>query len=106
MPAVSNDRPSPVRRRGRYPKEFRRDVCALVLDQHRTVSSVARELNLVEQTIYLWLRQERVERGERDGLTMSERAELEQLRKENRQLRQERDLLKKSTAYWVKEVDR
>jgi transposase len=106
MPAVSHDKPTPVRRRGPYPKEFRRDVCALVLDQHRTVTDVARELNLVEQTIYLWLGQERIERGEREGLTMSEREELEHLRKENRNLRQERDLLKKSMAFWVKEVDR
>jgi transposase len=106
MPAVTNDKPTPVRRRGPYPKEFRWDVCALVLDQHRTVADVARELGLVEQTIYLWLRQERTERGEREGLTMSEREELEHLRKEVGHLRQERDLLKKSTAFWVREVDR
>jgi transposase len=106
MSTVSRDKPTPVRRRGPYPKEFRRDVCALVLDQHRSVTDVARELNLVEQTIYLWLRQERVERGEREGLTMSEREELDHLRKEVRHLRQERDLLKKSTAYWIRESDR
>ena len=70
------------------------------------MADVARELGLVEQTIYLWLRQERTERGEREGLTMSEREELEHLRKEVRHLRQERDLLKKSTAFWVREVDR
>jgi transposase-like protein len=68
MPAVTNDKPTPARPKGRYPKEFRRDVCALVLDEHRTVTDVARELNLVEQTIYLWLRQERIDRGEREGL--------------------------------------
>ena len=70
------------------------------------MASVAKELGIAEQTIYLWLRQERVERGERDGITMSEREELDHLRKEVRHLRQERDLLKKSTAFWVKEVDR
>ena len=105
MPTVK-EKPEPVRRRGRYPKEYRRDVCALVLDQKRSVASVAKELGIGEQTIYLWLRQERIERGERDGLTMSEREELDHLRKEVRHLRQERDLLKKSTAFWVKEVDR
>jgi transposase len=105
MPTVK-EKPEPVRRRGRYPKEYRRDVCALVLDQKRSVASVAKELGVAEQTIYLWLRQERVDRGERDGLTMSEREELDHLRKEVRHLRQERDLLKKSTAFWVKEVDR
>jgi transposase len=105
MPTVK-EKPEPVRRRGRYPKEYRRDVCALVLDQKRSVASVARELGVAEQTIYLWLRQERIDRGEREGLTMSEREELDHLRKEVRHLRQERDLLKKSTAFWVKEVDR
>lgn len=106
MPAVTHDKPTPVRRKGPYPKEFRRDVAALVLDQHRSVTDVAKELNLVEQTIYMWLRQERIERGERDGITMTEREELDHLRKEVRHLRQERDLLKKSMAFWVKEVDR
>jgi transposase-like protein len=69
MSTVSRDKPTPVRRRGSYPKEFRRDVCALVLDQHRNVTDVARELNLVEQTIYLGLRQARIHRGQREGLT-------------------------------------
>ncbi|MGO9343407.1 MAG: transposase [Acidimicrobiales bacterium] len=105
MPTVK-EKPEPVRRRGRYSKEYRRDVCALVLDQKRSVASVAKELGIAEQTIYMWLRQERIDRGEREGLTMSEREELDHLRKEVRHLRQERDLLKKSTAFWVKEVDR
>ena len=106
MPTVTEKKPEPARRRGRYPKEFRRDVAALVLDQHRTVADVARELELVEQTVGNWVRQERVDRGERDGLTTEEREELAKLRRENRQLRIERDLLKKATAFWVKESDR
>jgi len=106
MPTVTEKKPEPARRRGRYPKEFRRDVAALVLDQHRTVADVAREMELVEQTVGNWVRQERVDRGERDGLTTEEREELAKLRRENRQLRTERDLLKKATAFWVKESDR
>jgi transposase-like protein len=106
MPTVTEDKPNETRRRGRYPKEFRRDVCALVLDQKRSVADVARELDLVEQTLYNWLRQERIDRGEREGLTTEERQELARLRRENRQLRQERDLLKKATAFWVRESDR
>jgi transposase-like protein len=60
MPTVK-EKPEPVRRRGRYPKEYRRDVCALVIDQKRSVASVAKELSIAEQTIYLWLRQERID---------------------------------------------
>jgi len=108
MPTVTKEKPpaEPARRRGRYPKEFRRDVAALVLDQHRTVVDVAREMGLVEQTVGNWVRQERIDRGEREGLSSEEREELSQLRRENRQLRIERDLLKKATAFWVRESDR
>jgi transposase len=108
MPTVTKEKPAaePVRRHGRYPKEFRRDVAALVLDQHRTVADVAREMGLVEQTLGNWVRLERIDRGEREGLSSEEREELSQLRRENRQLRIERDLLKKATAFWVRESDR
>jgi transposase len=50
-----------------------------------------------------WVRQARIDRGERAGLTTSERAELAELRRENARLRMERDLLKRATAFWVKE---
>ncbi len=105
MASVTEEQPT-RRRRGRYPREFRRDVAALVIDQHRTVADVARELDLVEQTVSNWVRQERVDRGEREGLSTEEREELTRLRRENRQLRIERDLLKKATAFWVRESDR
>jgi transposase len=95
MPTVTKDKPEPVRWRGRYPKEYRRDVRSLVLDQKRSVASVAKELGVAEQIIYLWLRQERTDRGEAEGLSTSEREELSTLRKENRRLLEERDLLKK-----------
>jgi transposase len=50
-----------------------------------------------------WVAAERIERGERDGLSADERSELADLRAENAQLRMERDLLKRSMAFWVKE---
>ena len=106
MPAVTEKRPSPGRRRGRYPKEFRRDVAALVLDQRRTIADVANELDLVEQTVGNWVRQERIDRGEREGLTSEERDELNKLRREVKRLNTERELLKRAVAFWVKESDR
>jgi transposase-like protein len=96
----------PPGRRGRYPKEFRRDAAALVLDQRRTIVDVARELGVVEQTLGNWVRQERIDRGEKEGTTSDLRAENARLNRENKQLRLERDLLKKATAFWVKESDR
>jgi transposase len=50
-----------------------------------------------------WVRQSRIDRGERAGMTTTERAELAELRRENARLRMERDLLKRATAFWVKE---
>jgi len=108
MPTVTKEKPAaePARRKGRYPKEFRRDAAALVIDQHRTVADVARELGVVEQTLGNWVRQERVDRGEREGLSTEEREEMARLRREVKRLTMERDLLKRSVAFWVKELDR
>jgi transposase len=106
MPTMTDEESTPVRRRGRYPKEFRRDAAALVIDQHRTVADVARELDLVEQTLGNWVRQERVDRGMREGTTTEDREEMARLCREVKRLTMERDLLKRSVAFWVKELDR
>jgi len=67
---------------------------------------VARELDVVEQTLGNWVRQERIDRGEREGTTTEMREENARLRKEVKRLTMERDLLKRSVAFWVKELDR
>ncbi len=106
MAVMSTESGKPTSRRVRYPQEFRRDAAALVIDQHRTIVDVAKELGIVEQTLGNWVRQERVDRGEREGLSSTDRAEITRLQRENKQLRLERDLLKKATAFWVKESER
>ncbi len=106
MPSVTEDETRPVRRRGRYPKQFRKDAAALVIDQKRTVVDVARELGVVEQTLGNWVRQERIDRGEKEGSTTEMREENVRLRREVKRLTTERDLLKRSVAFWVKELDR
>ena len=93
----------PVRTRRSFTDEFKRDAVALVIDEGRTVVDVARGLGVGEGTLGNWVRQARVDRGERAGVTTSERTELAELRKENARLRLERDLLKRATAFWVKE---
>lgn len=95
------------RRRGRpskYRPEFRRDAVAMVLDEGRTIAETARATGVNEGTLGNWVAKERIERGEREGLTSDERAELAELRAECAQLRMERDLLKRSLAFWVKET--
>jgi len=76
----------------------------MVLDEGRAIADVARSLGVNEGTLGNWVAKERVERGEREGLTVDERAELAELRGECAQLRMERDLLKRSLAFWVKET--
>ncbi len=71
------------------------------------MADVARELGVVEQTLGNWVRQERVDRGEREGLDAPRSARrMARLRREVKRLTMERDLLKRSVAFWVKELDR
>ena len=93
----------PVRSRRSFTDEFKRDAVALVIDEGRRVIDVAGALGVGEGTLGNWVRQARVDRGERAGVTTSEKTELVELRKENARLRMERDLLKRATAFWVKE---
>ncbi len=100
---MSMKRKSRGGRPSRFTPEFRRDAVSLVLDEHRQIADVARSVGVNEGTLGNWVRLERIERGERQGMTVDERSELADLRAENAQLRMERDLLKRSMAFWVKE---
>lgn len=90
-------------RPSKWPPEFRRDAVAMVLDEGRPIADVARATGVNAGTLGNWVGLERIERGERQGLTADERADLAELRAENAQLRMERDLLKRSLAFWVRE---
>ena len=100
---MSNRKKSRVGRPSKFPPEFRRDAVAMVLDEDRSIADVARATGVNPGTLGNWVAQERVERGDRDGLSVDERAEFVELRAENTQLRMERDLLKRTVAFWVKE---
>ena len=93
----------PVRVRRSFTDEFKRDAVSLVLDEERRIVDVASSLGIGDGTLGNWVRQARTDRGEREGLTTSEKAELAQLRRDIARLRMERDLLKRATAFWVKE---
>jgi transposase len=101
MTAVTEQ--EPVRSRRWFTDEFKRDAVALVIDEGRRVIDVARSLGIGEGTLGNWVRQARVDRGEQAGVSSEERSEVVKLRRENAQLRMERDLLKRATAFWVKE---
>jgi len=100
---MSSKKKSRVGRPSKFPPEFRRDAVAMVLDESRTIADVARATGVNPGTLGNWVGLERIERGDREGLTADERTDLAELRAENAQLRMERDLLKRSLAFWVKE---
>jgi len=106
MPVVTDEDGSSRRRRGRYPKQFRKDAAALAIDQHRSVADVARELGVVEQTLGNWVRQERIDRGEREGTTTEVHKENARLRREVKRLEMERDLQSEVWPSAVLERDR
>ena len=94
------------RTRPPYPPEFRAEAIRLVRASGKSVVEVARDLGVAEQTLHAWLRQADLDAGRRhDGLTTSEREELNRLRRQNRILRQEREILRKASAYFAREID-
>ena len=91
------------RARRQFSEEFKAGAVRLVLDEGKTVSAVARELDLTASALSGWVRQSRADRTKgRTGLTTEERQELARLRKENRELRLEREILKKAAAFFAK----
>jgi transposase len=92
------------RRRRQFTEEFKRDAVDLVRSTGRPIAQIANELGIYDSTLGNWVRQDRIDRGEREGLTSDERARLGQLETENARLRMERDLLKRTVAFWVKET--
>jgi transposase len=89
-----------------YSAEYRAEAVRLVREGGRTPRQLAADLGCSEEAIRSWLKQADLDAGRRsDGLTSEERAELRQLRAENRTLRMERDLLQKAAAFFAKESD-
>ncbi len=92
------------RSRPPYPDEFKRQIVELHR-AGRSVMSLSREFEPTEMTIRSWIKQAELDAGERtDGLTTEERAELRKLRRDNRRLREERDILKKAAAWFARET--
>ena len=98
-----SDKSQGRRLRRHFTDEFKDGAVRLVLDEGKTIGAVARELDLTASALGLWVRHARAERTKgKSGLTKEERDELARLRKENRELRMERDILKKAAAFFAK----
>ena len=91
------------RPRRSFTKEFKAEVVALVGQPGNSAASVARDLDLTETAVRAWVKQAEVD-GRGDGLTSEQLAELAELRRENRVLREERDILKRATAFFARET--
>ena len=92
------------RPRRRFTDDFKQQAVRLVLDEGKSVSAVARELDLVASALGNWVKQAQADRTNgRTGLTTAEREELARLRKEVRILREEREILKKAAAFFANE---
>jgi len=92
------------RLRRSFTTEYKAEVVALCRSSGKSIGQICRDLDLTETVVRRWVAQAEIDSGQRDGLTTAERTELAQLRKENRVLREERDILKRATVFFAKET--
>ncbi len=88
------------------PEELRREAVRLLRRGDRTISELARDLGVSQQSLRNWSAQPDVDEGRRDGLAGEEREELKRLRRENRMLTEEREFLREAAAFFASDSDR
>ena len=87
----------------RYPDEFKQEAVALVTDQGYSVVEAAASLGITDKLLYNWVSKTKKD-GEEGALSKDERAELNQLRRDNKRLQMEREILKKASQFFAKEM--
>jgi transposase len=92
------------RPRRSFSDEYKAEVVDLWRTSDKTITEVAGDLGLTVSAVRRWVAQADIDAGRRPGMTSEEHAELVQLRKENRVLREERDILKRATVFFAKET--
>jgi transposase len=102
MESMGKKKPRPRRS---FTPEFKAEIVELCQRGDRTVGQIAKDFDLTETAVREWLKQAERDAGTGDGgLTTSEKDELAQLRRENRRLREDVDILKRATAFFAKET--
>jgi transposase-like protein len=87
-----------------YPAEFRADVVRVARKREATLGQIAKDFGISEATLHAWLKKADVEDGIKPGITSAEAAENRELRKRNRTLEQENEILRRAAAYFAKEL--
>ena len=98
------ERKKPPRPRRSFTPEFKAEIVELCRQGDRSIGQIAKDFDLGETAVRAWVHQAEIDQGERSGLTSEERAELIRLRRENRRLQMDVDLLKRATAFFAKET--
>lgn len=92
-----------IRKRRKFDQQFKKEAVALVTEQGYSVAKAAQAVDVSENNLRRWKKEfEQESRGERLGY--EERQELARLRRENKELRMEKDILKKASAFFAKEM--
>lgn len=93
----------PGRNHPPYPPEFRAEAVKLARSSDKRLSEVAADLGIATETLRNWLKQQDIDTGKRDGVSTDEREELNRLRRENKILKEEKEVLRKATAFFASE---
>lgn len=86
-----------------FPVEFRRDVVAVARKGESTLVQIAKDFGISEACLHRWMKLADVEDGVRPGVTKDETAEVRELRKRNRVLEQENEILRRAAAFFARE---
>jgi len=101
METMERKRPRPRRS---FTPEFKAEIVELCRRGDRSIGQVAKDFDLGETAVRAWVHQAETDAGERPGLTTEERTELTKLRRENRSLREDVEILKRATVFFAKET--
>lgn len=88
----------------KFPAEFKRDVVAVARRGDLSVAEVAVDFGVAEETVRRWMRQADIDDGIKDGLTTAEQDEVVRLRRANRRLEMENEILRRAAAYFAKDA--
>jgi len=92
------------RTRRAFSPEFKAEIVQACRRGDRSIGQVAKDFDLTETAVRAWFKQAEIDEGRQDGLTTAEREELSRLRRENRRLAEDVEILKRATAFFAKET--